>query len=348
MDLSSLEGPPIHDPRFTITPTVPISTSTSTFPTPAIRLDRPPLHEERLHRALPRRPASAETPPRERFHSSRNHTRPTLRIVTPASSGLGGSRGEWPRPRSLEFRPNPGVAATYFPSSSSSFSCSSGHLHPNPGAVPRSVSGPGPGMDPDQGQVQRPSPSPGFRPSRGPRSASHLVWIESERMWVVTERVPGSWTWSQSQAQNQYQYPRSQPHSPAIRPQTQTRSMHSSPAPIPNETPTRPLDPLSPEESDLPPPPSYESHRFDRVVSVQAGLEPGDVGVGVGSDFDLGGSRESARDRDRRSASEGPSATSTQSPGIEIGIGTWAVSGSGQDTSRWTAVARRLSRGSVD
>ncbi|RJE26449.1 hypothetical protein PHISCL_01250 [Aspergillus sclerotialis] len=258
MDLSSLEGPPIHDPRFTIAPSHPNL--------PRIHLEYPVSSqnhtERRLQQILPTRPASADTIPFQ-YGRFRNRDHLTPRQSSSSRRSLSTISLRSTRRSSLSNR-SPG----------------SDFLHGRAqNDYRRSQHG-------DSSSLDIP-PNPHLLPQPQPqRTMGELVWLENENMWVVSE--PLSLPLSSGPPNS---YPPAQQRSPTLAMPT------IEPQPWMDET----LD------DDLPP--SYESHYFDRVLTVQP--------------------RETEPEPEMPVQDAPVIGTATTQP----------------DTSRWTAVARRVASG---
>lgn len=269
MDLSSLEGPPIHDPRFTIAP--------ANQTAPRIHLDSAPAYQINGRRR-PSRPASAEiiTFQHGRYYAQEpNRPLPTRRSVNVIP----------PRSRRRSHSP------------CANFSLR--HPHPQPSNSWRFPCSPGPARE-----ASSFTPNPALAHPRGLRNPGHLIWLDDENMWIVSDN---SQRVSSSQNVNPNLCPRPQPYNQRHYQQRQQQHQQRSPIDI--------LPPLDPhqwtEDDDLPP--SYESHYFDRVLPVQPLPPP--------------------------PPPPPPFVTEPDRPAV----GNLRVGG---DTSRWTAVARRVNRAS--
>ena len=182
MDLSSLEGPPIHDPRFTISPAHPNL--------PRIHLEYPVSSqnhtERRLHQILPTRPASADTIPFQhgRFQNQDRLTprqsfssRRSLSTIAPRSTRRSSLSNRSPRSDFFQSRIQNDYRRSQHGYSSSLDIPPNSHLLPQP-------------------QPQR--------------TVGELVWLENESMWVFLEPLPVSLS---SGPRNSY--PPAQQRSPA-------------------------------------------------------------------------------------------------------------------------------------
>lgn len=161
MDLSSLEGPPIHDPRFTISPNL-----------PHIRLDAaPPSHSTSIppERRLPSRPASTDNTP---LHGIYYHAHDPAR---PSRHSLGiihrGSR----RRRSLGDRVSRG--GTLLPQTQAGL----GHRWRLPYTY-----------TPNHADTNTHTNHLAQPPNSNPNPAGQLVWLETENMWIVADELPAT------------------------------------------------------------------------------------------------------------------------------------------------------------
>ena len=183
MDLSSLEGPPIHDPRFTILPCLPN--------VPRIHLEHRVSSQTRaertVHRVLPTRPASAEIP----FQYGRFHHQDRLTPRRPSSNRRSHSTNT---PRSTRYIGlNDGYPRGYY-------------FHP-PIQNRRFPHGYSSSLDIPPNPHLPPQPHP-------QREAGQLIWLESEGMWVATGDPSPFSSDPRNSYPYPYPYPRSQPPSP--------------------------------------------------------------------------------------------------------------------------------------
>ncbi|RMJ21782.1 hypothetical protein PHISP_07344 [Aspergillus sp. HF37] len=287
MDLSSLEGPPIHDPRFTITP----NHNIPRCPDPVRSQHR---HDQSPGRLLlhptppPARPRSADSPRRHQTQNTEantnTNTRPRLGLITPRVT----------RPRSLDSRDNGSWQRNL---------CLPVNRNRPPYNHFRDRTTTAPSPPPNRHTVlPRAQLQPQPHHHDPSRTRDTLVWLEDQQVWITAgspSHDPGP-----QNLLHPYPYPHAQYQSQSQSQfQPRPRSLSDShPAPTNTTTNTNALI----EDDDLPP--SYESHYFDRVVCAdggavqvvvvpQAGPVAGDTG-GISRGVGYGGvpdTRDSSR-----------------------------------------------------
>jgi hypothetical protein len=239
MDLSTLEGPPIHDPRFTITPN-------HNIPRRPVPVRSQHRHDQSPGRLLlhptppPTRPRSVDSP---RRHQSQNaeantntNTRPRLSLITPRGT----------RPRSLDSRDNRSWQRNLCLPVNRNKPYSHFRDRTPPPPPNRHMLLPNP-----QSHAQ---PQPRHHPSR---TRDTLVWLEDQQVWITAGS--SSHDAGSQNLLHPYPYPHAQSQF-----QPRPRSLSDShPAPTTNTTANTNTNALI-EDDDLPP--SYESHYFDQVV----------------------------------------------------------------------------------
>ncbi|KAL3463867.1 hypothetical protein BJX64DRAFT_114104 [Aspergillus heterothallicus] len=248
MDLSSLEGPPMLDCRFS-------SAAPSTHSViPHIRLENiqspvSPLDSNSWD--LPPRPASTSAiiPPRSKYPSTG-----FWQSMHPAGSSSSNHVTSAPRSQPMQ---STGYTASYRPSSSSGSNSHNNATGPLTSASTTTLL-----------STSQPTPRPTTRPHSSSYSNPHqLVWIESEQIWILTTRT----TPPSAHAPHHHHHRSRSSLAPAPNPNfaagagttglSHSRSMELYPSASTSITEFW-GDATEPE--DLPPP--YEQHIFDQPL----------------------------------------------------------------------------------